>query len=153
MKLKSYSFIFIAGMVWFAVGVLLILKGINFHWMGLQNIHFTMFDYLGIQLSFGILFLICVCFGLLKAWLVLKKAATRNLAYYLSFSTAEPIFRLYQRKDLILIFSMILLGRLMRWLSLPFLLQGMILETVGCALFFGSFYYFRVVYRRMQPIQ
>lgn len=153
MKLKSYSFVFIAGMVWLAIGILLIVRGVNFHFMGLQNIDFRIFDFLGMKLSFGILFLMCACLGLVKAILVLKKAATRNLAYYLSFSSAQPIFRLYQRKDFILILSMILLGRLIRWLSLPFLLQGLILETVGCALIFGSYYYFRVFFTRMQPIQ
>lgn len=153
MRFKSYSFIFIAGMVWLAVGILLITKGVNFHWIALENTQLKIFDYLGMKSSFGILFFICACLGLLKTWFVLKKAALRNLLYYFSFTSAQPIFRLYQRKDLILIFSMILLGRLMRWLSLPSLVQGMILETVGCALIFGSYYYFRALLSRMQPIQ
>lgn len=153
MRLKSYSFIFVAGLVWFVVGLILIARGINFHWEALHTNQMHISDYLGLKGNFAIFMMISICLGLLKAYFVLKKAALRNLLYYFSFTSSQSIFRLYRSKDLILIFAMILLGRLIRWISLPIFVQAMILETVGCALLFGSYYYFRALFSRTQIIQ
>jgi len=79
--------------------------------------------------------------GLLKGQTVLKKVALRA-ARRLSVAPA-PFWRIYSRRDILLILLMMGLGMLLRVLHTPSYIRGPILVAVGFALFQGGLFMIR----------
>lgn len=115
--------------IWFLIGSFLLIKGLYLI-QGATTLEWA-----------SVLIAISLFVGLIKGRLILAKAGKRA-AIRLSHPT--PIWKLYSRRDIILIVCMIALGILMRAFHVPHLIRGPILVAVGFALFQGAIAALRV---------
>ena len=126
---KRRWLIFLAGIAWFGVGVLLIDKA----YIRYQSEHFNIFLFI----SSGFLFsLIIHHFRFLRI-------ADKNLKRILEMEGLHCIFGFIKWQSYVLILVMISFGIIMRKAHTPIVYMAILYLTIGLALIFSSVRYFR----------
>jgi len=114
--------LFVAALLWTSVGTMLIVRGLR--WIGPGNTRWFVF------LAFGI--------GTAKSLLILDKSARRGVQRILEFADGTCLGAIYSWKTWLLVGLMMTAGILMRTLTEPGLLLGILYVAIGWALIFSS---------------
>ncbi|MBI3212119.1 MAG: hypothetical protein HYZ47_05540 [Simkania negevensis] len=153
---KTRAFI-LSGVIWLAIGTLLIYKGTFFI---LEELHLLLagtlppfslilfFSHFSGNFERATLFLFSFSFliGLLKGRFALKKTAGRVIQRIAFQGSSLSWKSLYSKPYLILLGLMFLLGMSLKYLPFPLGVRGGIDFVVGVALIYGSFFYFKSVF-------
>ncbi len=150
MQYSHRTWITISGLVWLAIGALLLIKGLTYivgaattlyepsalldfiiNWTG------TLEQAALLVISLGLLV------GFVKGHFVLKKTVRRVVDRILAQTTPVHWKDVYSKKYFILLLSMMMLGMLFKWLPIGLVIKGFIDVTIGSALINGAFLYFR----------
>jgi hypothetical protein len=155
MRRSSKFWIAFSGIMWFAVGVFLLLCGVKLVvFSSIEGAsHSFMFSKLFAMLKSReqaalILVTAGLILGFMKGRYVLSKTVRRVSDRICSLSEPIRFLDVYSFGYLILIGSMILLGMGMRWLSVPSDIRGVIDIAVGSALMNGAMFYFRAIFKK-----
>jgi len=152
MGFKKYQLITIAGFVWFTVGLALLIKGLYLilfaaHLSGQKGgplLSALMYAFTGaIFPSILTMILFGLLLGLAKGKWAFGRAAKRTVQRIYPMRGKIHLSKLYRLHDIMLIVSMIALGRLMNWVHVPRDIHGLIDIAVGSALVNGAMIYFR----------
>lgn len=152
MKFERHQLITLAGFIWFVVGLLLLIKGIQFillaaHLTGHKGaplMSALMYAFTGaIFPSLLTVILLGLLLGAAKGKWALGKAAKRNVRRLYPMRGKIHLSKLYKLHDYLLIVGMVALSRLMHWVHCPNDLHGLIDIAVGSALVNGAMVYFR----------
>ncbi|MCB1107388.1 MAG: hypothetical protein KDK76_04755 [Chlamydiia bacterium] len=152
MKLSTRSAILFSGLVWLALGILLLSKGMKYLvFVGSANpsgILIKQVSRLGGDPHQGALILICLSLvlGLFKGRVVMKKAVNRVVERIRSFPSPIPLSAIYSKGYLFLIGGMTLMGISFKFLPLSIDIKGFIDCAVGAALINGAMLYIRAAY-------
>jgi hypothetical protein len=157
MRRSSVFWIACSGILWFAVGVFLLLFGVKLVvFCSIEGAaHSALFAKLCAMLKSReqtalILVTTGLLLGFMKGRFVLAKTVNRVVGRIRSLSEPIRFLDVYSFGYIALIGSMILLGMAMRWLSVPSDIRGMIDIAVGSALMNGAMFYFRAVLKKQQ---
>ena len=155
MRRSCVFWIGFSGVLWFAIGVFLLLFGVKLVvFSALEGAsHSTLFSKLctltkGREQAALILVASGLVLGFMKGRFVLSKTVKRVIHRIGSLSEPIRFLDVYSAKYFVLIASMILLGMTMRWLSVPSDIRGMIDVAVGSALMNGAMLYFRACFQK-----
>jgi uncharacterized protein YacL len=118
------------GSLWFAVGAMLLTKGVRF----LSE---------GPKITAVFLAIAALVIGLFKARFVLAKAASKMIARLDSFSDTIPLKQLFTVRYCLILGLMAALGITLRILHLRPTIHGFIDLAIGSALLSSSFIYFK----------
>lgn len=147
MQLRHGSAIALSGVLWMAIGTLLLMKGFSLLLRGVGDPSFflTWGRKLAGDPEQGSLLVVMggLLVGFLKGRVVLAKTARRVIARIVSLPSPCAVSKLYSRSYLLLLSSMVLLGLAFKWLPLAYDLKGFIDVAIGSALVNGSAFYFR----------
>ncbi len=151
--LRQKALLVISGLIWFAVGIALLMKGLNFLMDGVKTARdisgnypmlSKMTPYFGSKEQAA---LMLVAFGLFigyfKGKFVLGKSALRGIERIRSFQEPTSLSNIYSAKYYILLGVMASLGMLMKVTGVPTDIRGLVDVAVGAALINGSMFYFR----------
>ena len=127
------TFINLSGLVWLAIGVFLLRKGLSL---------ITAAQMEGDQAAI-ILITAGLLIGFVKGRFVLSKTVKRVVARILSLPEPIRFSQVYSASYYVLIGGMILLGISMRWIPIPQEVRGTIDVAIGAALMNGAVLYFR----------
>jgi hypothetical protein len=146
MKLQPRTLLFIAGALWFAVGLWLLKLGINFL-IDATNADpspafLAWFKSLSGEAEKGVLFLLVLALiiGFFKGRFVLSKTVNKTSE---RLTHANSITALFTPKYLILLGVMMGIGLSIRFLGVPLDIRGFVDVAVGSALVNGAMLYFR----------
>ena len=146
-NMKHRGWVLLSGVIWFAIGAMLLYKGLRFISLGIlqpTSICKSLSSVLGSAQRAGT---ILVAFGLLigffKGRFVLSKTVRRVVARILSLPLPIRPSQVYHPAYYLLIGAMLMLGLLFRYLPIPIDLRGMIDVAIGSALVNGALLYFR----------
>lgn len=139
------TLIYISGLIWLAVGLMLLRLGLNLlrdtsQAMPLAD---TVAPYIGEAISLALLVALAAAVGYLKGVFVLGKSAKKGVERLLAFPNPTKITNLYSAKYYILLGLMVGLGMSMKYLGLPNDIRGLIDVAIGIALITGALVYFR----------
>jgi hypothetical protein len=141
------TLIYISGLVWLAVGLMLLRFGLNLLRDTSQAMPLATFvaPYIGeaIGLALALLVALAAFVGYLKGVFVLGKSAKKGVERLLAFPNPTKITNLYSAKYYILLGLMVGLGISMKYIGLPNDIRGLIDVTIGIALITGALVYFR----------
>jgi len=152
MKFQKHTLITIAGFIWFFVGIMLLLKGLQLlfieaHLTGHKGgplITGLMYAFTGaIMPTILVIFLLGLLVGFAKGKWALGKAAKRTVKRIYQMKGPIRLSKLYRLHDYVLVMGMIALGRLMHWRHFPSDVHGFIDIAIGSALIQGAMIYFR----------
>lgn len=157
MKLTARKAILLSGLLWMAIGILLLSKGISYlHLAGnavISGTHqgFSLIKKLteytkNPQQSALILICIALFVGFFKGRVVFKKTVNRVVARIRSQEEPISLGKIYSMGYLILIVGMMGLGMTFKYLPLPLDLKGFLDFAVGFALMNGAMLYFRAAF-------
>ena len=90
-----------------------------------------------------IIFVPAFALGVFKGIIVLPKIAKKNRDRIMGLPEASPFYMTFSRKSWLLILSMMLLGRIIRFAGTPASIVGGIYVAVGIALLLGSTCYMK----------
>jgi hypothetical protein len=151
MKISHRQFVFLSGLIWLTIGIVLFLVGLNLSVSAIlkENLlvkSHPLLDLLsplagGYEPAALFVFLLSLLIGYLKGQFIFKKTAFRIINRASSIPNPSAIHHFYSWHYYCLIAIMISLGIIMRYLPLD--LRGAIDLIVGFALMLGSFHYFR----------
>lgn len=159
MRKSPVFWILLSGIMWFTVGIFLLLFGVKL--IVFSSIEKASQSFLVSKLSTIAknpeqAALILVTFGLLlgfiKGRFVLSKTVKRVVDRIFSLPQPIKFSEVYSVGYLLLIVSMILLGMALRWFSVPSDVRGTIDIAVGSALMNGSMFYFRAALKKEKPL-
>lgn len=153
MKLSPRSAIFFSGFLWLAIGILLLVKGMNYLVFA-GSIHLkeggggpllSWIDRFAKNPEQSALILICagLILGIFKGRVMMKRAVIRVVKRISTLPLRIPLSALYSKGYLMLIGGMALMGISFKFLPLPPDIKGFIDFTVGAALINGAMLYFR----------
>jgi hypothetical protein len=150
MKYSHRTWIVISGLVWCAVGILLLVKGL-FYIVGAATSSQESSSVLNAIVSLtgtveqAALFLISLALlvGFIKGRYVLVKTVRRITKRILTMDAPIHVKDVYPKGYYMLLFSMMLMGMLFKWLPIGFALKGFIDVTIGSALINGALLYFK----------
>ena len=155
MRKSSVFWIAFSGVMWFAVGVFLLLFGVKLVvFSALQGAsHSPLFSQLcslvkSPEQAALILVTGGLILGFMKGRIVLAKTVKRVVNRICSIPDPIRFLDVYSLGYLALIASMVFLGMGMRWLSVPSDIRGMIDIAVGSALMNGAIFYFRAILKK-----
>lgn len=149
MKLTTRQWITASGITWFAIGSLLMVKGLKFITQAMVATEsaplIERLARVAGSVHQGALLIICISLfiGFIKGRMILSKTVQRIVSRLRSLPNPIPISHAYDRKYVILLSSMIALGMLFRFLPIGLDIRGAIDVTIGSALINGSMLYFR----------
>ncbi len=127
------NWIIVSGGLWFAIGLLLLYRG-----LGLLALS---------QSPWKVPFLVgALLIGYLKSRFVLSKAAHKLSTRILTLPLPLHISHIYPPVYLFLLLGMMGFSGALRFLPLPFEIQGFIKAAVGAALLNGSFHFAKIIY-------
>ena len=157
MKYSHRTWIVISGLIWLAVGVLLLTKGLVYTVGSVTTLNEPS-AVLSFVLNFtgtveqAALFLISLglLVGFVKGRYVLVKTVRRVVHRILAQGSPIHWKDVYSRGYYTILFSMMLLGMLFKWLPIGLVVKGFIDVAIGSALINGALLYFReaMAYRR-----
>jgi hypothetical protein len=155
MKKAAVFWIVCSGVIWFAVGVFLLLFGVKLVvFSSIEGApHSPLFTEIARMLKSReqtalILVTAGLVLGFVKGRFVLSKTVVRVVSRIRALPEPIRFFDVYSIGYLALIASMILLGMTLRWLSVPSDIRGAIDIAVGSALMNGAMFYFRSVLKK-----
>jgi hypothetical protein len=145
----------ISGLVWLMIGAFLLNLGLGLITKGFTS---SLFAFEGYSPFFvwvaasmngfenaALLFIIAaLLLGYFKGRLVLHKVALESGSRIASLENPTTLSRLYAKKNLIVMGSMILLGALFRYFGVPHDFRGFFATAVGTALLQGSLTFFQL---------
>lgn len=149
---KKHQLITIAGLLWFAVGLMLLLKGLylllfiaQFHGKHAGPLlNAIMYAFTGAVIPSIILIIaVGLIIGIFKARFALSRSVKRTIDRIYPHQGPIKITQLYRIHDYLLIAAMIGVGRLMHFLAFPSDLHGLVDVAIGSALINGAMIYFR----------
>lgn len=156
-KVSHAKMIFISGLVWFAIGCMLLSLGLNFivETLLIENagqphpvLNF-MAPYAGGMESAALIWIAFALFiGFLKGKKVLSKSVNRNVNRITSLPNPASLSKLYTPAYFLLLGAMVILGMLVRLTPLD--IRGAVDVAVGSALINGAMLYFRLAWRNRQ---
>lgn len=149
--------IILSGLIWMGVGIFLLHKGLHYLVAAGQAIFnhthqgFSLIIFLASivgGLEKGAMTLLCfgLILGFVKGRFVLKKSVHRIVMRIRSLPSPFPVRKLYPKAYYFLLFSMMMLGFLFKFLPLPLDVKGFIDFTIGIALINGAMLYFRAAF-------
>ena len=145
--MKKKTWIFISGLIWFAVGLSLLYKGLRFISEGTMTAGSICDRFKGTfgsaQQSGTVIVAIALLIGFAKGRFVLSKTVQRVVGRIRSLPEPIAFGDVYARSYWIIIGSMALLGLTMKYLPIPVDLRGFVDTAVGAALMNGAMLYFR----------
>ena len=159
MKYSHRTWIVISGLIWCAVGVLLLVKGLFYIvnsaaspaiessvLNAIITLTGTAEQAALFLISFGLLL------GFIKGRYVLVKTVRKIVNRILSMNVQIHWRDVYPKSYFIILFTMMLMGMMFRWLPISLVIKGFIDVTIGSALINGAFLYFReaINYRRVK---
>lgn len=149
--MSKTTWIAISGVIWFVIGMGLMSLGLNFLIFNalMQQETTSLIAALssiagGREQASLVLIMLGLIVGFLKGRFVLIKTVRQVVERILALEPPIHFFRVYNRKYLILIGSMILLGMSMKWFGLAPEIRGFIDVAIGSALMNGAMAYFRI---------
>lgn len=150
-KVSHTTLVVISGLIWLAVGCLLLPLGLNFIVESilkdnLTTLNHPLLDPLmsltgGPDQAVLVLIAIALWIGFIKGRFVFAKTVQSSVERILSLPNPSSIGQIYTKKYYILLGSMILLGVLMRFM--PIDVRGAVDIVIGSALIQGAMLYFR----------
>lgn len=154
MKLTARKAILLSGLLWMAIGILLLSKGISYlHIAGnvvINGTHegFSMIKKLteytkNPEQSALILICVALCIGFFKGRIVFKKTVNRVVTRIRSQQEPIALSKVYSLGYVILIVGMMGLGMVFKYLPLPLDFKGFLDFAIGFALINGAMLYFR----------
>jgi hypothetical protein len=148
---------FLSGLIWMAVGYLLLSKGLFFlsqlaslHPVGFQS---DFLKVLPIEYRIQFILIMGVWMGFMKGNFVLKKTAKRVLQHMVMQEEPLKFKTMYPKSYLILLGIMMLLGMSMRFIPLSIDIKAIVDITVGAALIIGSWHYFKKAYQLTKALK
>jgi len=149
--------IVLSGLIWMGVGIFLLHKGLHYLVAAGQAVFnqthegFSLILLIGSMTGSpekGAMILLCLglVLGFIKGRFVLKKTVSRIVNRIRSFPSPLSIKQLYPKGYYIILFSMMLMGFLFKFLPLPLDVKGFVDFTVGIALINGAMLYFRAAF-------
>lgn len=154
------TLLFMAGLVWFALGLFLFIKGISLllpatqHREGVGSLLSLLGHYLpSPQESLTVLLTLVFLLGFCKGKYLLGKVAAKHIRYLFSLPAQSPLSRLYTKKNYFFLLLMSLGGMALRLSPLAQDSRGALSALVGFALMQGAMPYFRATihYRYLLP--
>lgn len=149
-KVRHATLIAFSGLIWFAIGCLLLSLGLNFIVATLLRENYSMFhpllDFMGSYAGGAdqaalVLIVMALLVGFLKGRTVLSKSVQRNVNRIKTLPNPVNVMKIYPLSGYLLIGSMILIGMLVRLVPLD--IRGAIDVAIGSALINGAMLYFR----------
>jgi hypothetical protein len=148
-RFQHVSLVVLSGLVWLAVGVFLMIKGLNLIvfageecWVlsGLTPMMGSRDQAMVLLIALGLFA------GFIKGRWVLTKSIKRVVNRILSLPEPVKITEIYSRGYYLLLASMMGIGLMMNLFGIPHDLRGMIDVAIGSALMNGAMGYFRMAY-------
>jgi hypothetical protein len=153
MRFSKRIWLVISGIVWAAIGIMLLIKGIRFIVLTLETnelkspILNSLMTIVGSRQKAGLLLIsIALLFGFIKGRTVLGKAVKRVVKRIYYETEKLPISSVYDVRYYITILAMVGIGVLFRVLPIPLDIRGFIDVIIGSALINGAILYFREAY-------
>ncbi len=151
LKLSHNSLIQLSGVLWLAIGSLLLFLGVNFLTQAFENpsgnhpLFNALAPYMGDREIVAVILLVVALFiGFFKGKLALGRSAARVTARIRSLPNPAPLSQAYSKGYCLLIAFMICLGISLKYLGLPNDVRGLIDIAIGAALINGGKVYFRL---------
>lgn len=151
LKLSHNALIIVSGLLWFAIGTMLLTIGVNLLVKALEepaSYHplFTFaYPYFGdLQSVCIIVLVVALIVGFFKGRVALGRSAKKVVARIRSLPNPTPIYTIYSKGYYILLASMIGLGLSIKYFGLPDDVRGFIDVAIGAALINGGSTYFRI---------
>lgn len=156
-KLSHSKLIFISGLVWFAVGLMLLplglklLLGAAFAFNAPAPLMTPLAPLVGgSQQAALFIMVVALLIGYSKGRFVLSKSVRRSIARLLTFPNPTSLANIYSPGYYMLLALMVCLGMMIKWLGLPDDVRGFIDVAVGSALIQGAMLYFRLAFAMRQ---
>ena len=135
--------IFLLGLVWLAGGYRLLIKGLWLFLSFLKSEAVVAENLLALQRQALFFIGVALLVGFIKGRFVLVKAVQRSCAHILSAEGNIGPLQLVDKKSLLVIGSMVLLGVCMNLLPIRPTIRGFVDIAIGSALIHGSLLFFR----------
>lgn len=152
-KFSHATLITLSGIVWLAVGLMLLRIGVNLLLPPVGNGEFSALSstplltflspYLGMKGALLGLLLFALSVGYIKGRFVLGKSARKGVERILAFPNPTHLSNIYSFKYMILLGAMVALGISIKYLGIPNDIRGAIDIAIGIALLTGALFYFR----------
>ena len=147
--MNARKWIVVSGLTWLAIGSLLMVKGLKWITQAM-----TVPEQAGLiqrlaamagSIQQGGLLLICTALliGFIKGRMILSKTVHRVVSRLRSLPSTVSLAEAYDRRYVILLGSMMILGLLFRFLPIGLDIRGVIDVAIGSALINGAMLYFR----------
>jgi hypothetical protein len=149
MRIRHVPLIIFSGLVWFAIGLFLLFKGLNFLVLAMKGEGETLWmgplgAILGGKEQSSLFFIsAALLIGFIKGRFVLVKSVKRIVARILSLPNPAPLIAVYTKGYFLLIGGMMGLGFMLKWVGLPLDVRGTLDVAIGSALMHGALLYFR----------
>lgn len=150
-KVSHTFMIILSGLIWLAIGVMLMSMGLNFIVQSilaenLMIMHRPLIDFFekitgGYDLAAILLIALALLIGFFKGKFVLKKTVGRTIARIRAMPNPAPLSQIYHKAYYLLIAVMLVLGFIVR--LFPMDIRGGVDVIIGSALINGSILYFR----------
>lgn len=151
--LRQKALLIISGLIWFAIGIALLMKGLNFLMDGVKTTldlseHYPMLSkmmpyFRSVEQAALVVVAIGLFVGFFKGKFVLGKSALRGIERIRKMPEQVLLTHIYSAKYYILLGVMASLGMLMNVAGVPADIRGFVDVAVGSALINGSMFYFR----------
>jgi len=161
-KLGHKALIIISGLVWFAVGTMLLTIGLDLLVKGSKNERFfeghsypvmdTIAPYMGgLEQAALLIVALALIVGYFKGKFVLGKSAIKGIQRIRSFPNPTSLANIYSAKYYILLAAMVALGMSIKYMGVPQDVRGGVDVAIGSALINGAILYFRSAFSVKQP--
>lgn len=152
MHLSKVSWILISGLIWFVVGMGLLILGMNFIILKTQLDPMETSSLIAKLTPFSggreqaalALIVMGLLIGFMKGRYVLVKTVRRVAERILSLHPPVRLSQVYSKGYLLLIGGMVALGISIKWLGIPLEIRGAVDVAIGSALINGAVAYFRL---------
>ena len=147
-KCKHSTLILLSGLVWLAVGGMLLLMGVRLlNELLAGTTSFPLIDLLaysagGREEGAAFLVALSLVIGTLKARTVFRKTVNRALSRFSTLPNPLSLAKIYPLSTYILIASMMGVGLALRYFGVSPDIRALVLLTVGIALINGAIFYF-----------
>ena len=159
MKITPFKALMISFATWLLIGVFLLQKGLKLL-VGVahsqESGYFTQLlgNTIGSKEHAALLFItVALMIGFLKGRFVLSKTVARISNRFFSYGEYMTLKQLYPFYYVAIIFSMMLMGMLLRFTPLSGEVKGIVDVAVGSALINGAMQYFRVAFTKGRDIE
>ncbi|MEI8328759.1 MAG: hypothetical protein WCG14_01985 [Chlamydiia bacterium] len=150
MKISPFIALMISFVSWISIGVFLLYKGltilVELSYMDPSSFFMDRLAQMagGRQPAILVCISAAILLGFLKGRFVLSKTVLRLSNRFFAFSRPMSIKEMYPTSYLILLGSMMCFGMLMKWISIPLEVRGIVDVAVGSALINGALQYFKL---------